>query len=178
MIIFANACVASGKPHKRVIIHVPMKVKHVHHTHTVYKPIHHTVPVNLEEHELHVVKPDNHGWNAKEYQIEAIGNGRDLSSILSKIHLPNAHFEDDRSGEYHQDFEKYLKKRSKNKQKLFNNNIIGWKGRPGFDKIANEFLLNIKNQPSPDYDDYDQRYAPYDDESDDDEEEYERRKRK
>lgn len=176
MIIFANACVAGGKPHKRVIIHVPMKVKHVHHTHTVYKPIHHAVPVKLNEHELHLVEPEEHGWNAKEYQIEAVGS-RNLGSILSKLHLPNAHFEDNRSVEY-ETYDKFNKKRSKTKQKLFNNKVIGWKGRPDFDKIANEYLNNIKNHPAPEYDDYDQRYSPYDDEDADDEEEDERRKRK
>lgn len=169
----------AAKPHKRVRIHVPMKVKHVHHTHTVYKPIHHAVPVKLDEHEIHVIQPENHGWNAKDYQIEAIGHGRDLRQILSKIHLPNAHFEEDNSSDYH-NYEKFVKKRSKTKQKLFNNKVIGWKGRPDFDKIASEYLQNIKQKPIHEYDEYDQRHQPYDDDEnyEDEEEEYERRKRK
>lgn len=30
-----------GDSHKKVIIHVPFNIKHHHHTHTVYKHIHH-----------------------------------------------------------------------------------------------------------------------------------------
>lgn len=148
-----------------------MKVKHVHHTHTVFKPIHHAIPVKLEEHDFEIVQPENHGWHNKEYQIEAIGNHKNLRSILSKIQLPNANYEDHRSAEY-ENFEKFLKKRSKTKQKLFNNQLIGWKGRPDFDKIAGEYLLHIKNQQAPEYDDYDQRFTPYDDESEDDDYEH------
>jgi hypothetical protein len=138
--------------------------------------------VKLDEHEIHLVRPEkNHGWNEeKEYTIEHIGhgygNGRSILGDLSKIHLTNANYheeEEDRNPEY-ENFEKFLKKRSKAKQKLFNNQIIGWKGRPNFDKIANEFLLNIKNHPAPEYEDYDQSYAPYDDEIDEDQ----RKKRK
>lgn len=165
-----------GKPHKRVIIHVPMKIKHVHHTHTIFKPIHHAVPVKVDEHEFHLVRPEkSHGWEEeeeKEYVIEPLhihnhgyGHGRSIHGDLSKIHLPNSnyeHEEEDRDSEY-ENFEKYLKKKSKAKLKLFNNQIIGWKGRPDFDKIANEYLSNIKNHPAPEYEDYDQKYAPYDD---------------
>lgn len=176
VIIMSNVyIVVEGKPYKRVVIHVPMKVKHLHHTHTVYKPVHHAIPVKLDEHQIHLVRSERPGWNENaEYNLQPtkFENGRSIIGDLSKIQLVNANYEDeDRKGEYH-DFENFVKKRSKYKQKLFDNQIIGWKGRPNFDKIANEFLLHIKNNPSPDYNDYDQRYLPYDD---DDEE---RRKRK
>lgn len=33
-------CLFSFRHHKKVIIHVPYKIKHIHHTHTVYKHVH------------------------------------------------------------------------------------------------------------------------------------------
>jgi hypothetical protein len=166
-----------GRAHgKRVIIHVPLKVKHHHHTHTVYKPIHHAVPLKIQEHDIHLIRPEPQSDWDDEYHI---GNGRMVDSYLSDLSSSFPHFqnheeeeEEDHDDEY-ENFERLLKKRSKKKQKLFNNKVIGWKGRPNFDKIASEYLLHLKNHPQPHYDEYDERYSPYDD--DDDEE---RRKRK
>ncbi|GLV33842.1 hypothetical protein CBL_11273 [Carabus blaptoides fortunei] len=36
---FAGGGGGGGGGHKKVIIHVPYKIKHVHHTHTVYKHV-------------------------------------------------------------------------------------------------------------------------------------------
>lgn len=63
----------------------------------------------------------------------------------------------------YENYDKFLKKRSKGKQKLFNNKVIGWKGRKDFDKIAHEYLSSIKKQQMPIRDDYDDRYSNYDD---------------
>lgn len=166
-----------GKSHKRVVIHVPMKVKHHHHVHTVYKPVHHELPVELEEHEYHVGKPHHEDFE-DDYHF---GNGRMVdhsSSYIKNLHSSFPYFhnsndeedDEDHEDQYH-NFERQLKKRSKSKQNVFSNRVIGWKGRPSFDKIASEYLLNIKNHPQPEFDDYDDRYSPY---ADDDS----RRKRK
>ncbi|CAG9797579.1 unnamed protein product [Chironomus riparius] len=147
-----------GKSHKRVVIHIPMKVKHLHHTHTVYKPVHHTLPV---------VEPSE-DWDspAEEYHF---GNGRMIESLLSDWKQPQHTYqhsvEDERDHEY-QNFEKYLKKISKTKQKLLNNKHAGWNQKHNSYKVAQEYLSNLKSHPQPEFDDYDDRYAPYDDEED------------
>lgn len=84
-------------------------------------------------------------------------------------HYSDSHF--DRASEY-ENYDKYLRKRSKSKQKLFNNMVIGWKGRSDFDKIASEYLASINRQKIPNHDDYDEHYSAYDDD------EHSRRKRK
>lgn len=61
------------------------------------------------------------------------------------------------------DYEKFIRKRSKGKKKLFNNMVIGWKGRSDFDKIASEFLASIKRQRTPNHDDYNRHYSAYGD---------------
>jgi hypothetical protein len=166
-----------GKAHKRVVIHVPMKVKHLHHTHTVYKPIHHALPVNIDDHhDFHVIK--QHDSYGDDYHI---AHGRMLESLWNKENNhptsiynlshdndndddEDEEYEDHRQSEYDH-FEKLLKKRSKAKQKLYNNMLIGWKGRPDFDKIASEYFKNIKKHPIQHYDDdYEDRYAAYEDE--------------
>lgn len=150
----------AGKQHKRVIIHVPLKVKHVHHTHTVYKPVHHAIPVKVDH-------PEHWDDDIGEYHY---GNGRMLDSLLGDwkpgANLYSQESEDERESEYDH-FEQLLKKISKNKQKLFNNKLIGWNGRQNFDKIASEYLLNLKKRKQPEFDEYDERYSPYDDEDDD-----------
>ncbi|KAG5674592.1 hypothetical protein PVAND_004546 [Polypedilum vanderplanki] len=164
LVLLMMTRIECGKLHKRVIIHIPLKVKHHHHTHTVYKPIHHAVPLKLDEHEIHLIRPEQHNDWEDEYHI---GNGRMVDSYLDTLSSSFPHFNHEESTEDHDDeyenFERLLKKRSKKKQKLFNNKVIGWKGRPNFDKIASEYLLHLKNHPQPQYDEYDDRYSPYDD---------------
>ena len=78
----------------------------------------------------------------------------------------SSHSDDDAEhGNGYEEFERYLRKRSKNKQKLFSNKVIGWKGRKDFDKIASEYLASIKKQRIPAHDDYDEHYSAYDDDS-------------
>lgn len=73
------------------------------------------------------------------------------------------HYTDfDRASDY-EAYDRILRKRSKNKQKLFNNKVIGWKGRKDFDKIASEYLASINRQSTPDHDDFEQHYSAYDD---------------
>lgn len=149
-----------GKVRKKVIFHVPMKVKHHHHTHTVYKHVHHTVPVHFDHHTEHVI----HASPAESYESHDYGGHHNLEALLGD--LSDVH-ENDRTQEY-QNFERYMKKRSKSKGKsIFNNKVIGWKGRSDFDKIAGEYLASLKKNPLKDQpEDYDDdRYLPYDDDS-------------
>lgn len=143
---------------RRVLIHVPVKVRHHHHTHTVMKHVHHQVPVHYDHHDVHLIHPTEttHEYDDGDYHIM---HGRTLMDGI-KSHVD----EDDHTNDY-ENFERYLRKRSKTKQKLFNNMVIGWKGRKDFDKIASEYLASIKQQRIPDHDDYDDRYSVYDDDS-------------
>jgi hypothetical protein len=121
--------------------------------------------VHYDHHDVHVIHPEttheaDYDDGAADYHIP---HGRTLDSIMGH----SGHYSDfDRTSEY-DNYEKYLKKRTKNKQKLFNNMKIGWNGRRDFDKIASEYLASINRQRTPDrdHDDYDERYAPYDDDS-------------
>lgn len=141
---------SAAKNFKRVIVHVPIKVKHHHHTHTVFKHVHHQVPIHYEHQDVHVIHPETHDeYDGGDYHIS---HGRMLDSLL------NSHESD------YENFERYLRKRSKGKQKLFNNMLIGWKGRSDFDKIANEYLASIRKQRTPDSDDYQDQFSAYDDE--------------
>jgi hypothetical protein len=141
------------------MIHVPVKVKHHHHTHTVLKHVHHQVPVHYDHHDVHLIHPHETHEYHDDSDYHGIINGRTI------IDSHSGHGdEDDHSSDY-ENFERYLRKRTKNKQKLFNNMVIGWKGRKDFDKIASEYLASIKKQRVPDHDDYDDRYSPYDDDS-------------
>lgn len=159
VIVATSVKKSSAKSYKRVVIHVPVKVKHHHHTHTVYKHVHHAVPVHHDHHDIHVVHPETtedidsdyfapHSQRGIEHIMEDIGSYSD--------------FDYDRSGEQ-DSYERYRKKRSKNKFKLFNNKLIGWKGRSDFDKIASEYLQSIKRQRIPDRD-YRELHHDYDDE--------------
>lgn len=149
---------AKAKSYKRVVVHVPMKVKHHHHTHTVVKHVHHTVPVHYDHHDVHVIHPETQeDYDTGEYHIP---HGKTLESIMDYGSYTD---HSDRAGQY-DNIEKYLRKRSKSKQKLFNNMVIGWKGRSDFDKIAHEYLASIKRQRTPEAD-YNDRFSPYDDDS-------------
>lgn len=133
-----------------------MKVKHHHHTHTVYKHVHHSVPVHYDHHDVHVVHPETFDeYEGGDYHMP---HGRMLESLLGDYGSY-----DDKSGDY-DNFEKFLRKRSKSKKKLFNNMVIGWKGRKDFDKIASEYLASIRAQRIPQSDDYHDQYSSYDDE--------------
>ena len=137
-----------------------MKVKHHHHTHTVYKHVHHSVPVHYDHQTEHVI----HGSPAESYESHELGGSHGLESLLGEY--SNKH-ENDRTQEY-ENFERYMKKRSKknkNKSKsIFNNKAIGWKGRGDFDKIAGEYLASLKKNPLRDQsEDYDDQFLPYDD---------------
>lgn len=133
-----------------------MKVKHHHHTHTVYKHIHHAVPVHYDHHDVHVIHPETEEVDSDYY----IPQGRGLESIIDD----GGYYSDpdyDRSSEQ-DSFERFRKKRSKNKHKIFNNKVIGWKGRSDFDKIASEYLESIKNQKISDHD-YREMNSEYED---------------
>lgn len=140
------------------MIHVPVKVKHHHHTHTVYKHIHHAVPIHYDHHDVHVVHPETTEDVDNDFYIPP---GRGYESIMDDF---NSYSDPDydRSGEQ-DSYERYRKKRSRKKLKLFNNKVIGWKGRSDFDKIASEYLESIKKQRIPDKD-YRELHSDYEDE--------------
>lgn len=129
------------------MIHVPVKVKHHHHTHTVVKHVHHPVPIHYDHESVHVIHPTHE--THEDYEDYHVPHGRMI--------LHQEEPEDD-----YDNYERFMRKRSKNKQKLFNNRVIGWKGRSDFDKIASEYLASIKRHRVPD-NDYDERYEPYED---------------
>lgn len=158
VIVIALVKTTTAKAYKRVVVHVPMKVKHHHHTHTVFKHVHHSVPVHYDHHDVHVIHPETaqDDYDTGEYHIP---HGTTLESIMGDH--GSYYDSSDRAGGY-DDVERYLRKRSKSKQKLFNNMVIGWKGRSDFDKIASEYLASIKRQRTPETD-YNDRYAAYDD---------------
>lgn len=143
---------SAARTFRKVLVHVPMKVKHHHHTHTVFKHVHHQVPIHYDHQDVHVIHPETH----EEYDLGDyhISHGRMLDSIRPTT---GGHDDD------YENFERYLRKRSKSKQKLFNNMLIGWKGRSDFDKIANEYLASIRKQRTPESDDYQDQYSAYDD---------------
>lgn len=147
---------SSTNAYKRIIVHVPMKVKHHHHTHTVVKHVHHEVPMHYDHQDVHVIH-ENHG---EEYESDYhYPPGRTLDSILGGISYGVS--DRDRAGDY-ENFERILKKRKI--KKLFSNMAIGWKGRSDFDKIASEYLASIVRRPHPEPDDdYNDRFIPYDD---------------
>lgn len=156
--MLSSETTSCAKAYKRVRIHVPVKVKHHHHTHTVVKHVHHAVPVHYDHHDVHVIHPpEAHDEWDEDYHIP---HGRMLESILGD----SSSYPDSDLG-FHGEYENYdfLRKRSKGKQKLFNNKSIGWKGKKDFDKIAHEYLASIKKQQLPSNDDYDDRYSNYDD---------------
>ena len=148
---------SNAKSYKRVRIHVPVKVKHHHHTHTVFKHVHHAVPVHYDHHDVHVVHPETSEDLESDYYIP---HGLGMGSIMDEL----GSYSDenyDRSAELGS-YERYRKKRSKKKLKLFNNKLIGWKGRSDFDKIASEYLDSIKKQRIPD-NDYHGLHSEYED---------------
>lgn len=164
MIMLVNMRSTSAKAYRRVLIHVPMKVKHHHHTHTVFKHVHHSVPVHYDHHDVHVIHPET--IEEQDIHQDYHLHGRGIDSVMedfSSAH-PGLDYDTGIDNDY-ENFEKFLRKRSKSKQKYFNNKVIGWKGRSDYDKIAAEYLASIKRQPLPDSDDQDDRYAPYDDDS-------------
>lgn len=119
------------------------------------------VPVHYDHHDVHVIHPTesvHEDYDDGEYHVP---HGRPHSSVLADFgHYSDSHY--DRASEY-ENYDRILRKRSKNKQKLFNNQVIGWKGRKDFDKIASEFLASINRQSTPEHDDYQDQYATYDD---------------
>lgn len=126
--------------------------------------------MHYDHHDVHVIHPESTHDDYDDGADYHISHGRTLDSIMgTSDHYSNSHF--DRASEY-DNYERYLKKRSKSKQKLFNNMAIGWKGRSDFDKIASEYLASINRQKTPDHDDYEDHYSAYDGD------EYSRRKRK
>lgn len=59
-----------------------------------------------------------------------------------------------------------MKKRAKKQSKTYNNDVIGWRGRKGYDKIAAEFLSSLKDQPHGSRDDSNEdNYSVYEDEN-------------
>lgn len=157
--------ISCGKMFRKVVVHVPMKVKHHHHTHTVFKHVHHQVPVHYDHHDVHVIHPEQQDeYDGGDYHLP---HGRMLDSIIGDLSSSYGEGDYDRASQY-DNIEKYLRKRSKSKQKLFSNKVIGWKGRSDFDKIASEYLASIKRQKTPDNDDYrdHDQYSTYDDEED------------
>lgn len=145
LIVLTSVKRSSAKSYKRVRIHVPVKVKHHHHTHTVYKHVHHAVPIHYDHHDVHVVHPETEEIES-DYYIPP-GRGHEYIDDIGGY----SESDYDRSGEQ-SSYERYRKKRSKKKFKLFNNNVIGWKGRSDFDKIASEYLSSLKKQKIPDND--------------------------
>ncbi|CRK93713.1 CLUMA_CG007241, isoform A [Clunio marinus] len=162
LIVVASVTTSKAKAYKRVVIHVPLKVKHHHHTHTVVKHVHHQVPIHYDHHDVHVVHPESH--HHEDYDGDYhLSSGRPSDSILGDLSSSYGDLDYER-GNHYKSFEKFLRKQSKKKQKLFNNMVIGWKGRSDFDKIASEYLQSIKKQRMPESDDYHDQYANYDDE--------------
>lgn len=160
--MLANIRSTNAKAYRRVLIHVPMKVKHHHHTHTVFKHVHHTVPVHYDHHDVHVIHPETIEDQDSDYHL----HGRTVDSIMGDYSAhPGQDYDTNMDNDY-ENFEKFLRKRSRRGQKYLNNKVIGWKGRSDFDKIAAEYLESIKRQPLPDSDDHDDRYEPYDDDED------------
>jgi len=165
--------VSSGraKAYKKVIVHVPLKVKHHHHTHTVVKHVHHQVPVHYDHQDVHIIHPeqqeedwntqgfDQGGFDDNEYHIP---HGRMLDMIIGDSSHQSNDYDSPQDDQY--EFEKFMRKRSKAKKKYFTNKAIGWKGRTDFDKIASEYLASIKRQQTPQSDHHHDDYAPYDDE--------------
>lgn len=153
MVVFMSELTSSARHYKKVRIHVPVKVKHHHHTHTVFKHVHHQIPVQFDHHDVHVIHPETS--SIEDYDDYHVLHGRSHESFLDDL-------SSDPASEY-ENYDKYLRKRSKRKNRLFNNKVIGWKGRKDFDKIASEYLDSIHKQPMPDGEDYNDGYAPYDD---------------
>jgi hypothetical protein len=99
---------------------------------------------------------EHEDYDDGEYHIP---HGRTLGSIMGDL----GHYSDyDRASDY-ENYDRYLRKRSKSKQKLFNNMVIGWKGRKDFDKIASEYLASINRQSTPDHDDFEEHFSAYGD---------------
>ncbi|KAL5288470.1 hypothetical protein ACFFRR_008978 [Megaselia abdita] len=48
LLLFSGSLISAESGHKKVIIHIPMKVKSHRHTHTVYKHIHHGSKVQFK----------------------------------------------------------------------------------------------------------------------------------
>lgn len=60
LVLAASLCVAGGSSHRHVLIHVPVHVKHHHHTHTIYKHIKHQPEYKVLGYEL---GGHGHGWS-------------------------------------------------------------------------------------------------------------------
>lgn len=161
LIIVTFVKTTSAKAYRKVIIHVPVKIKHHHHTHTMTKHVHHEMPIHYDHHETHIIHPETHSHlHDEEYDDDShhhFSHGRGLSSY------PPTYFEEEEPEHDFDNYQKYKRKRSK--KRLFNNGLIGWKGRSDFDKIASEYLSSIKKQKTPIDSFHDDVYEPYDDES-------------
>lgn len=124
--------------------------------------MHHQVPVHYDHHDVHVIHPPEAHDEWQEDDEYQLSHGRTFDSLMDDYSKYSDSI-NDRANQY-ENYEKYLKKRSNKKQKLFNNMAIGWRGRNDFDKIASEYLDSIKKQRVPESDDYHDQYSPYDDE--------------
>lgn len=69
-VILISDCVAGGSHHKHIVIHVPLRVKHHHHTHTVYKHIKHH-PYKFFDHGYDF---GGHDWSAGDFGSNGFGD--------------------------------------------------------------------------------------------------------
>lgn len=98
LVLAVSMCLAGGTTHRHVLIHVPVRIKHHHHTHTIYKHIkhheHHEPEYKVLGYEL---GGHGHGWGGGSggigggyggYDSSIGGHGIDLSGGYSSWGAP------------------------------------------------------------------------------------------